>query len=309
LSYSMANLFATAGDDLDLGYLNLRAGRHRRERDIARVLEQMWARYEPYADRDFVPGFARDPEARFWEMYLGCALLDTGKTLLPTAERPRDGGHPDLCVVDANRRIWIEAIAPDRGRPGEDQIPEIVPLNQGGRVEAQPVRQIQLRITSALWEKTKILKRYLKTGVIDATDLCLIAIGAGRFGIYAQGLGFPLALSAVFPIGSEFVCVDRDTLEIVRRGFRSSGEIERTGADNVPRTAFLDPTFSHVSGLLWSRASIGNMSRAMRPLSFIHNPLCRDYKRLPQKWGAWDREFVAAQTGHEWTATDILAEL
>jgi hypothetical protein len=304
----MTDLFAITGDDLDLGYLNLRAGKHRRERDIAQALEQMWTRYKAYADRDFVPAFARDPEARFWEMFLGCALLDAGKTLLPTAERPRDGGHPDLCIVDANRRIWIEAIAPDRGRLGEDQIPEIVPLNQGGRVEAQPVRQIQLRITSALWEKTKTLKCYLKTGVIDATDLCLIAIGAGRFGIYAQGLGFPLALSAVFPIGSEFVCVDRDTLEIVRRGFHSSGEIERTGADNIPRTAFLDPTFSHVSGLVWSRASIGNVSRTMRPLSFIHNPLCSDYKRLPQRWGVWDREFVATQNGHEWTATDILAE-
>jgi hypothetical protein len=144
----MTDLFATVGDDLDLGYLNLRAGKHRCERDIARTLEQMWVRYEQYADRDFVPGFARDPQARFWEMFLGCALLDAGKVLLPTAERPRDGSRPDLCIIDGNRHIWIEAIAPDRGCSGEDQIPEMVPLNQGGRV--QPVRQIQLRITSAL---------------------------------------------------------------------------------------------------------------------------------------------------------------
>jgi hypothetical protein len=121
-------------------------------------------------------------------------------------------------------------------------------------------------------------------------------------------LGFPLALSAVFPIGNEFVRVARDTLEIVGRGFDTSYEIHRTGADNIPRTAFLDPRFSHVSGLIWSRVSIGNMSRSIRPVSFIHNPLCSDNNRLPQRWGIWDREFVATQNSDEWEASDILAE-
>ncbi len=36
----------------------------------------MWTRYEPYADPDFRPDFARDVDGRFWAMYLGCTLLD-----------------------------------------------------------------------------------------------------------------------------------------------------------------------------------------------------------------------------------------
>lgn len=300
----MTRLFETNGDDLDLGYVNLRAGRGLAEQDIVHALETMWVRYEPYADQDFVQGFARDPEARFWEMFVGCAFLDQDKTLLRTLDRPPNGGRPDLCILDGQQRIWVEAMAPDRGLPGNDQVPEIVPINEGGGVQARPVRQMQLRITSALRKKSEVLTRYLNQGVIEDNDICLLAIGAARFGIYAGDAGLPLALSAVFPIGDEFIRVDRDNLHVIERGFHGSFEIERTGP-HIPRTAFLDDQFCHVSGLIWSRISIGNMNRIERPLTLIHNPVARN--PMPQGWGVWDREFIATQNGESWTVTDILA--
>ena len=149
----MTALFELSGDHFDQGYMNLRARQNRTEQEIADMPEAMWRRYEPYADPDFADQFAQDPEARFWEMYLGCALLDAGKTLVPTADRPDAGGRPDICVVDGERRIWIEAIAPGVGDSPADGIPQIVPINQGGSLQAQPVRQIHLRITSALLTK------------------------------------------------------------------------------------------------------------------------------------------------------------
>jgi hypothetical protein len=267
----MTTLFATTGDNLDLAYLNLRARKHRSERDIAEALESMWAQYSPYADRRFVQAFARDPDARFWEMFIGCALLNAGKTLLLTEDRPRKGGHPDLCIVDGSRRIWIEAIAPDRGQLDDDRVPEIAPINRGGHVAAQPIRQIHLRISSALWTKTKAFRTYRDQGIIAESEPCVVAIGAGRFATYAQGIGFPLAVSAVFPIGNQFVRVDRSTLEIVEHGFQPSNTIERATGDDIPRSAFVDPNFHDISGLIWSRVSIGNMRRAIPPLSFIHN--------------------------------------
>lgn len=298
-------LFATIGGKLDRGYLNLRAANSPAERDIVEELEAMWAQYEPYADHRFVKKFALDPEAHFWEMFIGCALLGAGKSLLPTVERPRKSGFPDLCVLNGKRCIWIEAIAPDRGESGEDQIPEIRPLNEGGSVQHQPIRQIQLRITSALLKKRDALKQYIKKGIIATSDVCIIGIGGARFGIYAQGAGFPLALSAVFPIGNQFVRIDRDSFAIVESGFLRSLTIKRTSGPDIPRTAFMDPAFRHVSGVIWSRVNIGNTSRKMRPLSFIHNPSSAN--QMPQRWGVWDREFVATQSGDAWTAFDILA--
>lgn len=63
----MDKLFGVEGEDLDLGYRSLRAGASAIEREIV--------------------------EARFWEMLIGCALLDAGKTLrrFTTATRRATG--------------------------------------------------------------------------------------------------------------------------------------------------------------------------------------------------------------------------
>lgn len=69
-------------------------------------------------------------------MYLGCSLLEAGKALLPTSERARQGGQPDLCVIDGERRIWIEAITPDRGQHGPDAVAGPRSVNDSGGWEA-----------------------------------------------------------------------------------------------------------------------------------------------------------------------------
>ena len=301
----MTSLFDVGGDNLDLGFVNIREGRFAAEQRLQRALEEMWSVYAPYADLDFRQGFARDPDARFCEMYLGCALIGAGKSLLPSADRLREGGQPDICVLDGGRRIWIEAIAPDRGVAGPDYVQGPQPMNEGGGFEPAPLRQAQLRLTSALWTKSQAIERYLAEGVIHQEDVRIVAIGGGRFGLHIPENGLPLILSAVFPIGAEFVRIDRATGQTVAQGFESSLTIERrTGA--IPRTAFLDECFSPVSGVIWSRLGIGNMVRAERPLTFVHNPMARVPMRA--SWGVWDKEFVTQEREGEWEARDVIAD-
>ncbi len=237
-------------------------------------------------------------------MYLGCALIQGGKTLLATAQRQRAGGQPDICVLDGERCIWIEAIAPDRGNAGPDQVRGPRPINEGGGFAPVPVRQAQLRTTSALWTKSQIVKSYLQTGVIRPDDVRLIAISGGRFGIHVPEGGLPLIMSSVFPIGEEFVTFDREHGGVIDRGFQDSLAIERQGSA-IPRTAFVSEEFTHISGIIWSRISIGNMSRSQRPLTFVHNPFA--VVPMPQSWGVWDREFVTRQDGDGWETEDILS--
>lgn len=101
----MSNLFEFDGPNLELGFQHLKAARHPVEQQLHDTLQAMWERYEPFADSDFRQGFARDVHGRFWEMFLGCTLLDAGRTLLPRRDHRREGGQPDLCVLDAGRRI------------------------------------------------------------------------------------------------------------------------------------------------------------------------------------------------------------
>lgn len=303
----MCDLWNIDGEDLDRGYLNLRTAAHVVEQEMRGQLDRLWETYVPYADSTFRQGFARDPNARFWEMYLGCRLLDAGKRLMPAADRPRRGGQPDICVIEDDGRIWIEAIAPEPGT-GEDGVRGPTPINRGGRFGPMPTRQAQLRTTGALWQKTQVFARYLREGVVAPEDVRIIAIGAGSFGLYATERPLPLIVSSVFPIGDAFVTIDRASGEVVGEGYEPSYEIERRGAAQhpIPRTAFLDPTFAQISAVAWSRVSIGNMSREERPLTLVHKPTAEI--PMPQRWGCWDREFVAVREGDAWTVGDVLAE-
>jgi hypothetical protein len=110
------SLFDLEGDCLDQGYLNLRAAEYPQEVAIKQELEAMWLRYEPCAEADFAAGFARDPEGRFWEMHLGCALLDAGRTLQARVNRADGQGNPDLCVIDCVFRR-IAATHSEASRP------------------------------------------------------------------------------------------------------------------------------------------------------------------------------------------------
>ena len=302
----MSDLFDIDGVDLDLGFQNIKVAQFPIEQRLRAMLQEMWERYEPYADPDFRQGFARDVDGRFWEMYLGYTLLEAGRTLLPVAERKREGGQPDLCVLDHGRRIWIEAITPDEGAPGPDQIIRPIPINEGGGLFAVPIRQAQLRTSGAFWTKAQKIGRYLEQGVIAPEDTRIIAISASRFGVYVAEQPLPLIMTTLFPIGDAYITIDRGTGNVLEEGFHPAPLIQRE-RNPIPRTAFLDERFADISGVIWSRISLGNLSRQVRPITYVHNPLAQI--PLPTNWGVWDREFVTRPQGDRWEANDILAQV
>jgi hypothetical protein len=223
---------------------------------------------------------------------------------LPVVDRQRQGGQPDLCVLEDGRRIWIEAIAPDEGAPGPDQIVRPIPMNQGGGLVAAPIRQAQLRASSAFWTKAQKIARYIEQGVIAPEDTRIIAISASRFGVYVAEQPLPLIMTTLFPIGDAYITIDRETGDVVDEGFHAAPLIDRE-RNPIPRTAFLDERFADVSGVIWSRVGLGNLSRRVRPITYVHNPLAQT--PLLRNWGIWDREFVTTPRGNGWEAHDILA--
>lgn len=301
----MSDLFDVSGANLDRGFENLKVAESMFEQQMRATLQEMWTLYEPYADPDFRHGFARDVDGRFWEMYLGCTLLEAGRTLLPVVERHREGGQPDLCVLENGHRIWIEAVAPDEGAPGPDQIVRPVPINEGGALVAAPIRQAQLRTSGAFWTKAQKISHYMAQGVIAPEDPRIIAVSASRFGLYVPEEPLPLIMTTLFPIGDAYITVDRDTGVVLEEGYYASPFIQRE-RNPIPRTAFVDERFADISGVLWSRIGIGNLSRKVRPISYVHNPLAQT--PLPTNWGVWDREYVTTRCGDNWEAKDILAQ-
>jgi hypothetical protein len=282
-----------------VGYRNLRnapAGTVGAE--IKEGLEGLWGRYEAYADTDFSKEFVKQVEPRFWEMYLTVCLLASRRKLRPRAELPdakRNEG-PDICIFKGRRKIWIEAIAPS---PGDDKNLDRVPdlfLNADGAAQDMPERQVHYA-SGALWTKLQAFQRYKQNGIVGDNDSCIVAISAAQFALEAAGEGLSHAVKAVYPFGEEFIELNRRTFEVVGFGHRYSDQINRAKKKDDPilRTAFQDERFADISGLIWSRRSIGNFLGQPDDLVYVHNQVAR--KPIPRKWARWAEEFYTMDEG------------
>ena len=91
-------------------YIHILAGKREEDRARKEILEQYWAIYEPYADTHFLEEIGINFYQRVWEMRLGVDLLAMGLKLEPTGD---DG--PDFVFEYKGKKIWIEAIVPEKG--------------------------------------------------------------------------------------------------------------------------------------------------------------------------------------------------
>jgi len=68
--------FFQSGNDCDPGYMNVRDLAHHSEDRV--FVESLWQMYRPYADTNFRSDARHHFNEQFWEMYLGCTLLEHG---------------------------------------------------------------------------------------------------------------------------------------------------------------------------------------------------------------------------------------
>lgn len=289
-------LFDIDNPNAHIGYRNLRAAEFPVEREIKIGLEALWARYEPYADANFRQEFSRQPDNRFWEMYLTVRLLDAAKKVRPRAElapAARDVG-PDICIQKGTRRIWIEAVSPDQGHQNNPDRVADWPVEER-RIDAEEQRrQVELRITTALSSKIEKFKGYRNEGIIAERDSCIVAISAGQFALQAVHSGLPPPVTSVYPFGREQANFDPQA-----RSFNSvfdfAPQIRRGGGQAVDRTAFQDPENALISGLVWSRRSIGNFLGQPDDFVFVQNQVAsRPVRRM---WLKWSEAFFVVDNG------------
>lgn len=290
------SLFEVDVADATLGWQNIKAAESRTEATIKAELEKLWRYHEPTADEAFRSEFARQPDPRFWEMYLTTHLVRGRKRLIPRKEiaqcKNGDKG-PDFGVRKGGRVIWIEAIAPAKGDENNlDQVPELLPVGTSERsFQAAPRREVELRITGALYTKALAFRRYRDEGIIGEKDSCIVAISAAQFALQAVTSGMPYAVSAVYPFGEEQFTIDRNTMKVVKSEFTLSENIQRVAKPKEPikRTAFQSDYFKDISGIIWSRSSIGNFSVIQHNLVYVHNQ--RAERPIPRGWARWREEY------------------
>ncbi|GAA0588643.1 hypothetical protein [Rhizomicrobium electricum] len=299
-------LFIEPPTDADRGYLNLWEAKSNGEMAIRAALEELWVKYEPYADAGFPSKFARHPDEHFWEMYLTVLLLDEGKKIRPRKDvlkAEREVG-PDICVLEQGRKVWIECVTPGAGKEGHpDSVPEL-----GGKrtLHAAPRRQVELRITSSLKQKRDQIRAAREKGIISAEDVSVVAFSGANFWAQSATGGIPHALSAVYPIGEEYMIVNGDTFEVIESKYALSTKIPRKGGPDIARTAFLSGEYPELGGLIWSRRTIGNFVGQGCDFVYAHNATAQT--KLDAKWARWSREFLIHTTKDEYVLEELTQE-
>jgi hypothetical protein len=135
---------------------------------------------------------------------------------------------------------------------------------------------------------------WVKPGDATVIALCGAMIPSAR-----SELTVPRIIRSVLPFGSEAFRIDRDTMEVVDRGFEYRPTVTKRKGAPVAVDIFADETHSMISALLASCADeINRPVQAGADFVLIHNPHAA--QPLPRGWLSIGREYwIDGQTLHE----------
>jgi len=206
-------------------------------------------KYAPYADKDFVSRFPTECLSRFWELYLGCVLLESGFSLIPREKRSREG--PDFCIEQGDSYLWIEATVANIGYGEESNVLREEPPSDVWQIV--PEENIVLRFCSRIKEKYEKYQRYLVDGIVSKNDSFIIAVNGSGLPIqfwYADEVPYPIR--AVLPIGLPFVVINKKTKQIEKYSYQLKSCISKKSGSLVNTDIFRNEQYSFISGILFS---------------------------------------------------------
>jgi hypothetical protein len=260
----------TPGAAEDRAYCNQRSRTSSPEAQVGRAFaEQLWARYFPYADENFLIEIRRDFHARFWEMYLTCALLLSGPQRGYSVSCPKPG--PDILLVHGGHRIWIEAVAATDGDPGKAD--SVIEPNKGHPYRV-PDEKIILRYTNAIAEKHRKYLEYRKKNIVAEDDSYVVAVNGYPLSYRWADGEMPRVLKSVFPIGALQFLIDKDTSKITGARHQFRPMIFKSTGSGVSTEFFVNEQYSGISAILHSYANACMTSPSLG-IDFLvaHNPL------------------------------------
>lgn len=271
-------LFFLPGSAMDPSYLNVRDQSHLA---FAKTFtETLWQTYAPYSDPHFRSDARNHFLQRFWEMYITCALLERGIKI----ERVGHEG-PEYYIVVENKRVWIEAIAPEAGI-GDNKVPDI----KLGEAYPVPTENILMRFTNALVEKNRKYKVAVSKGIIAPDEPIILAINSRAIPHAPFGAELPYYVKALLPIGNLQISINTRTLESSEPSYQYRNLVLKANGSPVATTSFLNPAFSHFTAVIHSGVDCANRPSLLgADFSVLHNPTSSF--QLPAQLFSWCQQF------------------
>jgi len=228
-------------------YERLRDGSDPHSAERREFFNAWWHEYAVFAPKGFRKKLQIEFHQRWWEMYLFVGLLHLGLT--PKGSRTDTG--PDVTLDIGGQQVFIEATAPSVGQ-ASDRVPDPVQ----NAVADFPERECSLRLTQALTEKCGRLRAYMDTQLIPHEPCTIIALSASdlsQFGTLLEGV-YPAPFAVLAGAGPLVVTIGGQRPPYSSR--RSA--LKRDSGSDVDSALFENPTFSIVSGVLYSPVDLWN---------------------------------------------------
>lgn len=236
--------------------------------------ETLWRRYERYADNHFLNEIKLENKFhdRFWEMHLGNVLLEKGFEIFS-----KDNGPDFRIQINEENDVWIEAITSSDGEEG--RVDSVTSLQVSREASLVSEDKVVLRLRNAIESKSEKIKKYLDDGVVSNNEPIVIAINTAKINsiINYEDL-IRYAQMSCFGVTSEYI------LNLKNGKFSQvyTSDITKSSGSSVPVNIFLNQNYSHISGILLSRASINHYDRRLgEDYVLVLNPYARN--KLPVK--------------------------
>jgi hypothetical protein len=262
----------TPGDKESSAYRNLRTNTTTPEAIAGREFaEKLWEEYQPYADSNFLIEIRRDFHARFWEMYLTCALLKCSLQQEYAVSCPKSkAGGPDIRIEHSGHCIWVEAVT---ATDGDSDKPDSIITPTLGKVYDVPDDRITLRYRTAIEQKYHKYREYRKNGIVNKGDSYIIAVNGYPLSYRWTDAEMPRILKAVFPIGALQFVFDRTTGKLGEATHEQRPKIYKITGNAVSTDCFVNDQYCGISAILHSYAN-ACMTTLPLGLDFLvaHNP-------------------------------------
>lgn len=241
--------------------------------DVRSDLRSLWARFRAHAGPRFLERLGQQFQQQYWEMRLGCVLLDLGFRLAPPQPR---GPDFDASTPDGVR-VYIEAVTAGPGQ-GPDAVPE--PTFGSPVAEKYPTDQVLLRIRTAIDEKTDQRASFVDRGLLDVGVPYVVAINIGGIPRASVNKTPPTLVQACLGIGPAVVMFDPNGTHDIFLSERDA--VRKASGSNVDTHIFLSSSYSWLSGALLSDVSAFRLPIGAGDFQFLHNPGAD--RPLPRDW-------------------------
>ena len=284
------NLFDSTGSQKP--HVSWRAVFESTESEKKELCNRLYSKFKNFSDSNFITKFKSEFFPAFWEMDLACTLLDSGFKL---SEEYCGNKGPDLCLINAEgNRIWIEAVCVTRGSSLDE-----VSLGEPEKASFIDSEKIMLRLTSAICDKDRKHKNYLKQGICKEDESFVIAVNGS---LLAPGPGLddctPRIVKAVFEGGRDEFIINKFTDCVESRTIDYRPEILKHNNNPIFTNFFRTREYENISALLFSESSL--WSRPCETGSdyiTVHNPLAAN--PLVEGFFQFGTEYILKQSKTE----------